>query len=631
MTAASDTYYHPSHPQLTDTDARFVENRCFPKILSSGLTLLCAQCFEFNLRILLDMLSIKVEPEDTLIWDKKRNGGSDIKGRKTMSENAGYSVMTSVESLLPCLVEGSQNRFKREEASDPSEKIGMEDIPMKVTVHVDEDEFSGEKTENGCVVITRNDESDSEKEGCEVPHSTAHPLWPSGTLSSKATVPQSSLYALAPNDNQDSDLDYCSQPFQGHTSVRQINTAYELSCGTLQFPSETVVGITQHQCQFSWTSLQELDKEGANYSKSLKCILCGQSFSTAVECSKTEVIDANKEFVYHQSGKHLIDQRVLPYKDCEVTHNSDSKPFKCQFCKKSFRIKRNRKIHEMSHTGEKPYKCQYCEISFRERRSCKVHEMAHTGEKPFKCQFCGRFFNTKQNCKSHEITHMDEKPFKCQFCDRLFSRSRACKTHEMLHKGEKPFKCQYCEMSFIHKQVCKRHEMVHSGERPFKCQFCEMSFIQKNNCTKHEATHTGEKPFKCRFCEMSYCEKRYCKAHEMTHTGEKPFKCQFCEKLFSNKRTCQIHEMTHTGEKPFKCQYCEMSFRDKRYLKTHEMKHTGEKPFKCQFCEKLFKMKRTLKMHEMIHTGEKPFKCQICGLPFREKRNRKAHENTHFK
>ena len=142
-------------------------------------------------------------------------------------------------------------------------------------------------------------------------------------------------------------------------------------------------------------------------------------------------------------------------------HTQEKKPHKCSYCIKNFITQRERKQHEMTHTGEKPHKCSYCKKSFRHLVDKKHHEMTHTGEKPHKCSFCKRSFTRLGGKKRHEMTHTGEKPHNCSYCSKTFVTQREKKRHEMTHTGEKPHECSYCKKSFTRLDGKKRHEMTH--------------------------------------------------------------------------------------------------------------------------------------------------------------------------
>ncbi|KAJ8030532.1 hypothetical protein HOLleu_26982 [Holothuria leucospilota] len=425
----------------------------------------------------------------------------------------------------PTWEEGSTVKIMQEGHTNLSEDTGIDDGTVQVTVHMEEDEFLTETTENEITAVSKDDSSDLEDAGCSkspplevnssrVRFSITHPMYLRGT-SSNNTGPSAPSSELIVNDDSHTQLNSSSQ-LEALLTGSQRNHFSQVSEGdNIQVANELTVNIRESQYQLSGNSNRKSDLPEINFAheKSLQSEFCKECFSLKSPCNHDQ--------------RTLI-ERQFPY----------------LFCEKSLHCRSDCK----NHTDEKPFKCQFCEKLFKTSNSCKIHEKTHTGVKPFNCQFCEKSFTRSDVCKYHEMTHTGEKSYKCQFCERMFYKKQHCQSHELIHTGERPFKCQFCEKSFNRKQYMKRHEMTHTGEKPFKCQICQRSFIKKQDWKIHEMAHASEEPCECKFCGKFFTKKWNCKLHEMTHSGEKPFKCQFCEKTFKKEKKCKKHERTHVDD-----------------------------------------------------------------------------------
>lgn len=55
------------------------------------------------------------------------------------------------------------------------------------------------------------------------------------------------------------------------------------------------------------------------------------------------------------------------------------------------------------------YTCLICKYSTCHLNDIKIHVRFHTGERPFKCNFCKKSFNEKSDLKNHLIYIHDKK------------------------------------------------------------------------------------------------------------------------------------------------------------------------------------------------------------------------------
>lgn len=111
------------------------------------------------------MYSIKVEAEDSPIWEEKRSETtitSRIKQENFVEETGDNIVPRTDAASSHLIAEGSESGTNKEETSGPSHEKGVDGVTWQVNVHLECDEDMVEITENVTDAIV---EKDSEDEG----------------------------------------------------------------------------------------------------------------------------------------------------------------------------------------------------------------------------------------------------------------------------------------------------------------------------------------------------------------------------------------------------------------------------------------------------------------------------------
>src|SRR5688572_937210 len=114
--------------------------------------------------------------------------------------------------------------------------------------------------------------------------------------------------------------------------------------------------------------------------------------------------------------------------------------------------------------------------------------------KPFRCEFCGKTFAHGCTLGFHERIHIGKKPYECQYCDKAFSHTLSLENHRRTYSQEERHKNRIEYVRDRSGEICK-------DEKPFKCEVCGGKFAKAARLRRHtRRIHTGEKSHMCELC-----------------------------------------------------------------------------------------------------------------------------------
>ncbi|KAH9510165.1 hypothetical protein Btru_043641 [Bulinus truncatus] len=340
----------------------------------------------------------------------------------------------------------------------------------------------------------------------------------------------------------------------------------------------------------------------------------------------------NKKKVVYKCGhcKKLIFTR--PTLSRHLIKHTNTRPFQCDLCLKTFRDKADLFHHNKTHT--KPVQCNTCNMSFSKilylqnhlQKGCPVsnNDDRFTVLENLKCQcnVCKKILKNKANVLRHLRVHaFQEAQKKTQLNNDSIPVAESCASVSQENISENVedhyrglensvgFECLICGQEFRFKSFMITHVRMHLNQRPYKCEVCSKCFFTQHILKKHMQNHT--RPYKCPACDKGFIRRYLMKDH---------FKKRHEQDLM--KDITELHD-----EKKLQCDICGKTMKSyqKSLMQHHVRQHKDVRPFACEVCQKAFTSDTALKKHSLNHT--KPYKCQVCGQGF----SRRYLLTDHFK
>ena len=332
--------------------------------------------------------------------------------------------------------------------------------------------------------------------------------------------------------------------------------------------------------------------------------------------------------------------------------------YKCGHCKRVFFTRPALSRHLIKHTNTKPFQCEKCLKSFRDKTDLLHHYRTHT--KPVQCPACYTTFSKslylrnhlEKGCPNHRsddrIVVLEDMRCLCKVCDKVLKSKANAIRHLRIHDFQERSKLKQVIGDNVLESVSNLSQDVTDHYKPlessigFQCLLCGEEMRFKSSMMTHVRMHLNQRPFKCDQCPKSFFARHVLRKHQLNHT--RPYKCPVCGKGFMRrymmtKHFSKWHDLPEGAEDPMKditelpnqkmiqCDICGKTMKQchKKLMLYHIRLHKDVRPFMCDHCPKSFISLTARKKHSLTHT--KPYVCQVCGTGF----SRRYLLTKHFK
>ncbi|XP_059175796.1 zinc finger protein 62-like [Physella acuta] len=424
------------------------------------------------------------------------------------------------------------------------------------------------------------------------------------------------------------------------TEMHESNGIEKLQCTKLE-EKERIVDFTLAKTE---PTVDDVNRADSTQKTSFVCDVCKKKFKSESHLVCHQVVHTAVQFYIcslcdrdvgsaEMYDVHLIKRHFLP------------KPFKCELCDKSFKLKRSLRLHKRSHVKELFHKCDKCNYQTHSKYQLRSHEVYHSNVKPYKCRSCDYSCFHLNKLNSHVKVHTGEKPYRCNICYKNFSHHAGLKRHK---KGKaqviisnskntkKMISCEFCTQVFAcFKNLCKHLKKKHPELPIIKCCFCAYLTTEDLKFRKHKSQYHPNERLACEFCEFTSRHwRRIKKHHTRTHFTSNETICNSTQihnsagieelkstqleekekfvadtevKTEPNVGFSKSEEELNSVKESDKSILCDKSFAFKRNLTAHSRSHVKELFHKCDRCDYQTHLKCSMKTHKRIHLNMRPF------------------------
>lgn len=143
----------------------------------------------------------------------------------------------------------------------------------------------------------------------------------------------------------------------------------------------------------------------------------------------------NEPFICHICAKPFTSKGNLSYH--LTTHQPNAHQVQCEHCQKWLKNKLCLRKHMVQHSDIR-HTCSLCEYSTLNRQCLRNHiRVQHSDLKPFVCDLCSKSFKLKNTLINHMVQHTGIKKYSCPFCTRTFASSGNYYSHRKRMHADK--------------------------------------------------------------------------------------------------------------------------------------------------------------------------------------------------